>query len=431
MSARETAWGRPLRVAVLGAGTRGRLFGEILAELPHLARVVAVAEPRAPYRDDFAARFGLSAGQVFNTWQEFVSAPRPCDAVIIATMDRDHLGPALACLDRGHDMLLEKPMAPTLAECRVLDRAQRASGRLVAVCHSLRHQKGFAAVKALVASGRLGRLMSVDQLEQVGFAHYAHSYVRGNWGNAGRATPMLLAKSCHDLDYLSYLIGAPATHVSSFGHLSHFRPEHAPEGSTARCTDGCRVEHRCAYSALKHYVQADLTRWPAAVVSPVHTPEAHLEAVRTGPYGRCVWRADNDVVDHQVVAIRYADHVTATFTMTGFTQAQGRRLRVHGTAGELRFDEQAMAITLETFGDGNTERIALGPEPGAHGGGDHRIVRAWLEALHRRDPTMILTDVQASLATHTIAFAAEASRLTGRTVALAEFADGPTDEEPR
>jgi predicted dehydrogenase len=431
MSEAQTPWGRPLTVAVLGAGTRGRLFAELLAELPHLAQVVAVAEPRAAYRDDFAARHGLPACQVFNTWQEFVSAPRLCDAVIVATMDRDHLGPALACLDKGYDMLLEKPMAPTLAECRVLDRAQRESGSLVAVCHSLRHQKGFAMVKALVAGGRLGRVMSVDQLEQVGFEHYAHSYIRGNWGNAGRATPMLLAKSCHDLDYLSHLVGAPATHVSSFGHLSHFRPEHAPEGSTARCTEGCRVEHSCPYSAIKQYVQADLTAWPAAVISPVHTPQAHFEAIRTGPYGRCVWRSDNDVVDHQVVAIQYANQVTATFTMTGFTQSQGRRLRVHGTAGELRFDEHANAITLKTFGDRNTERIDLGPEAGAHGGGDHRIVRAWLEALHRRDPAMILTDVQASLATHTIAFAAEASRLAGRTVALAEFAGGPLEEESR
>jgi predicted dehydrogenase len=412
---------RPITVAVLGAGMRGHLFGEILAELAHLATVVAVAEPRSAYREAFAARHGLQRDRVFSTWQEFAARPRLADAVIVATMDRDHLDPAVACLAQGYDMLLEKPMAATLDECEALERAQRASGALVAVCHSLRYQKGFARLRALVAAGRVGRILSVDQLEQVGFEHYAHSYVRGNWGNAGRATPMLLAKSCHDLDYLSHLVGRAPRRVSSFGHLSHFRPEYAPEGSTDRCTDGCRVEHTCPYSAIKQYVQTDRTRWPAAVIAHDHTAEAHLEAISTGPYGRCVWRADNDVVDHQVVAIEYDDHVTATLTMTGFTQRQGREVRVHGTEGEARFDEHAGVIELRTFAGHDVETIRLGPEPGEHGGGDHRVMRAWLEAIRRRDPGLILTDVQASLATHAIAFAAEASRLSGRTVDMRDF----------
>lgn len=411
----------PLSIAVLGAGMRGRLFGEILAELPHLARVVAVAEPRDAYREAFAERHELSPDRVFHTWQELLAQPRLADAVVVATMDRDHLAPAIASLDKRYDMLLEKPMAPTLEECAVLARSQRESGALVAVCHSLRYTKGFARVKSLIAEGRVGRVMSIDQLEQVGFEHYAHSYVRGNWGNAGRSTPMLLAKSCHDLDYIAYLVDRPCERVTSFGHLSYFRPENAPEGSTERCTDGCLVEHRCPYSAIRQYVHTDLDRWPASVISPVHTPAAHMAAIRTGPYGRCVWRADNDVVDHQVVALEFEGGVTATFTMTGFTQEQGRKVRVHGTEGELVFDEHAGTITVKPFAGKDTEVIQLSPERGEHGGGDDRVIRAWLEALHRREPGLILTDVQESFRTHAIGFAAEASRLSGRTVELEEF----------
>lgn len=411
----------PKTVAVLGAGMRGELFGEILAGLPHLARIVAVAEPRAAYRERFAARHGLPESGVYESWQEFAAQARRCDAVVIATMDRDHLGPAIACLERGYDLLLEKPMAVTIDECAAIARAQAGCGALVAVCHSLRYQKGFRTLKRLIDEGRIGRVVTIDQLEQVGFEHYAHSYVRGNWGNAGRATPMLLAKSCHDLDYIAWLVGAPCKRVSSSGSLSYFHAANAPLGAPERCTDGCPHELDCAYSAIKQYVQADRTVWPASVIAPDHSADAHLEALRTGPYGRCVFRADNDVVDHQVVQLEFERGVTATFTMTAFTAEQGRMVRVHGTRGELLFDEQRMTITLRDFGAKLVDTIAVAPEPGAHGGGDNRVLRNWLEALHRRDAGLILTDVGTSLATHAIGFAAEEARLTGQTVDLAEF----------
>jgi predicted dehydrogenase len=310
-------------------------------------------------------------------------------------------------------------MAPSLEECHDLQRTQAATGALVAVCHSLRYQKGFRRVKDMIASGRIGRVVTIDQLEQVGFEHFAHSYIRGNWGNAGRATPLLLAKSCHDLDYIAFLVDRPCVSVASFGALTHFRAENAPAGSTARCTDGCAVEASCPYSAIRQYLTGDRTRWPASVVSPVHTYEAHLAALEHGPYGRCVYRADNDVVDHQVVTLQFEGDVTATLTVTAFTQGGGRRVRVHGTAGTIDFDEET--LTLRTFADKNVEVTRFGPEPGEHGGGDERVVRSWLAALHQGDPGLITTDVAASTATHAIGFAAERSRLEGRVVALAEL----------
>lgn len=420
----------PKTIAIIGAGTRGSVFADIIRDMPHLGTVVAVAEPRHAYRETFAETYGLAPHRVFQTWQEFAAQPRMCDAVVIATMDRDHTGPALACLDKGYDLLLEKPMAPTLEECRDILRAQERSGAIVAVCHSLRYQKGFRLVKELVASGRIGRLMTIDQLEQVGFEHFAHSYIRGNWGNTGRATPLLMAKSCHDLDYIAYLVDKPCLRVASFGALTHFRTENAPAGSAERCVSGCAAEPSCAYSAIKQYVQTDLTRWPAAVISPVHTREAHWWAIQSGPYGRCVYRADNDVVDHQVVLLEFEDAVTATLTVTAFTQGGGRRVRLHGTEGELLFDEQT--ITVRTFADKNVEVISLGPERGEHGGGDNRVFQSWLSALHQRDPAMITTGVRESLETHTIGFAAELARHERRVVALAELASSssPLEDMP-
>jgi predicted dehydrogenase len=300
-----------------------------------------------------------------------------------------------------------------------IQRAQANSGAMVAVCHSLRYQPGFNLVKQLVSSGRWGEVRTVDLIEQVGYWHFAHSYIRGNWGNSGRATPLLLAKSCHDLDYLGWLLDVPCEAVASFGQLSHFHASRAPEGAPARCLDGCPVEHRCPYSAVRQYVQTDRTVWPASVISYEHTQQAHLEALRTGPYGLCVYRADNDVVDHQTVMLEYAQGQTATFTVTGFTQSGGRRLRVHGTEADLTFDEQV--VTLRHYASGRTEEMRAGGE-GPHGGGDLRVVRHWLEAVRHNDATWLLTDLASSLASHAVGFAAEWARRDKRLVRVAEIA---------
>lgn len=414
---------QPISVAIIGAGGRGWGFASLVENsgFSGLGQVAAIAEPREQAREDFARQYHLAADKVFATWQEFVAQPKLCDAVVISTMDRDHVGPAVACLDKGYHVLLEKPMATTLEDCQAIEAAQRRAGTVVAVCHSLRYCKGFAMLKEIVDSGRIGKMVSLDQLEQVAFWHQAHSFVRGNWGNEGRATFMLLAKSCHDIDYLAYLVGQPCRRVSSSGALSYFTRANAPEGSTDRCTDGCAVEHDCPYSAIRAYVNADnLENWPTCACSYVHTREAHLEAIKTGPYGRCVFRTDNDVVDHQVVLLDFAEDITATFTMTAFTQSGGRKIRIHGTEGEIFFDEES--ITVKTFTANNVERIQIGPEPGGHGGGDGRVVNNWLRAIRDNDPALVLTSAQESLRTHTIVFAAEQARRERRVVEIAEIA---------
>jgi predicted dehydrogenase len=410
---------RPKTIAIIGAGGRGTGFGHLIRQYAYLGKVTAVAEPREAYRNALAVAHDIPRHQVFTDWREFVGQPAMADAVVIATMDQDHVGPAVACMELGYDVLLEKPMATSLADCRAIEAAQRRTGRMVAVCHSLRYQKGFRKVKELIAGGAIGELVTLDQLEQVAYWHQAHSFVRGNWGKEAPATFMLMAKSCHDIDYISYLVDRPCLKVSSFGGLNYFRLDKAPAGSTARCTDGCPLEPSCAYSAIKAYVLANRDVWPAAVVSSDHSSEAHLAAIRTGPYGRCVWKCGNDVVDHQTVNMQFEGDVTATFTMTAFTQAAGRLVRAHGTLGDLHFDEHV--ITVRTYADNNVSRLELGEESGGHGGGDARVVLDWLLALHSRDDRHLVANAQESLKTHSIVFAAEKSRCEGGTVEVAKL----------
>jgi predicted dehydrogenase len=417
-----TTQASPVTVAVIGAGQRGWGFGYWIAELPHLGKIVAVAEPKAGQRERFAQAHSLGADAVFENWESFLKGPKRCDAVVIATQDEEHLAPALAALEKGYHLLLEKPMSNKLADCRQIEAAQRKSGAITAICHSMRYHAGFSKVKELLASGTIGRLITLDQIEQVNYWHQAHSYVRGNWRSLDGSSPMLLAKSCHDLDYISHLVGKPCLRVSSAGSLAYFRKEFAPAGSTDYCTGGCAVESSCPYSALKIYVNAaDRTTWPANVVALDHSKEAHLKAIETGPYGRCVWRCDNDVVDHQVVMMEFEGEVTATFTMTAFTRDGGRQVRLHGTEGELHYNEHEEMITIKRYADQNTEKIALGRESGGHGGGDTRIIRSWLQAVQKNDPTMILTSAQESLKTHTLVFAAEKARLEKKVVDIKEF----------
>lgn len=406
----------PKRIALIGAGDRGRLFSNMIADLPDRARIVAVAEPRQPYRAFIAGQHNIPASHCFNDWREIVAQRDIADAAIIATPDREHVGPAVAALDNGWDLLLEKPMGVTLDQCRAIEAAQQRSGRIVGVCHSLRYHAGFRKLRDLVADGLIGKLITLDQLEQVEIRHQAHSFVRGNWANSNTSTFMLLAKSCHDIDYIAFVAREPCLEVSSFGNLSYFNRANAPAGATDRCTDGCPVERSCMFSAIRQYVEADRAAWPANVVSADHSEEAHLQAIRTGPYGRCVWKCDNDAVDHQVVAMRFAGDITATFTMTAFTAAGGRRIRLHGTLGELHFDERT--ITHIHFADRAMRTIDIPREEGGHGGGDRRVLTEWLDALHTRDDSAVVANAQASLASHTIVFAAEQSRKEHRTIPL-------------
>ena len=264
---------------------------------------------------------------MYADWREVVARPRFADAVIIATQDPLHAEPAIAFADLGYHILLEKPMAPNAADCRRIAAAAQANGVMFAVCHVLRYTTYTKKVKEIVTSGRLGEIVSLQHLEPVGFWHQAHSFVRGNWRSEHESSFMLLAKSCHDLDWIRHIMGKRCTQVSSFGSLLHFRAENRPVGAADRCLE-CAVETTCPYSAPRIYlgrVRHGETGWPVNVLTPDLTEAGVTEALRSGPYGRCVYACDNDVVDHQVVNMQFEDGATASFTMTAFTRQRDRR----------------------------------------------------------------------------------------------------------
>lgn len=411
---------KPVSFVVVGAGGRGQLFSRWLKDHPQYGHVVAVAEPDAKRRTQIAELFDLPADRVFADWKPLLDCGRIADAMINTTMDQLHAPTAIPALDLGYHMLLEKPMATTIEECIAIDDAQRRNNRIVSVCHSMRYRAVCVEVKRMLDAGAIGRLLSVDLLEPVGPVHQSHSFVRGNWGNEGRSTFMLMAKSCHDIDLIASFIGKPCKRVSSFGSLSYFTPAHAPQGATLRCTDGCPAEADCTYSALKIYAGDSDAAWWVAHAGFADMPrEQRVEKLKTSPYGRCVYRTDNDVVDHQVVAFEFGDDITATFTMTAFAKGD-RQIRMHGTAGELRANVENNTIDLHRFADGHKHHIVIPAQSGGHGGADSNLIRQFATAVRENDPSLITTGTEASLASHRIVFAAEQSRRENRMVSLDE-----------
>jgi predicted dehydrogenase len=410
----------PITLAVVGAGSRGTRYAEYALHRPEELRVVAVAEPRDFYRERIADLHDLAPDLLFSDWRELAARERVADAVVIATQDAQHVEPALALAERGYHILLEKPMAPTEADCRRIVAAAQRAGVLLAVCHVMRYTRYTQQLKALVASGRIGALVSLQHLEPVGFWHQAHSFVRGNWRNEALSSPMLLAKSCHDLDWIRYIMGKPCVQVSSFGSLRHFRAAERPAGAADRCLD-CAVEPECPYSAPRIYLSF-LRRgrgWPVDVITTDPSEAGVLAALRDGPYGRCVYACDNDVVDQQVVNMRFADDSSASFTMTAFTRARDRETRIFGTRGEIYGNGQL--IEIYDFLTDSIERIdvnegADGSILSGHGGGDGAVMASFVAAVAGNDPSRILSGPAESLETHLMVFAAEAARREGRVV---------------
>lgn len=412
----------PVTLALIGAGNRGiDAYGRYALEHPEQFRFVAAADPVGERRNAFAAAHGLPPDRLYARWEDLLSGARLADAVVIAAPDRLHYAPAMAALALGYDILLEKPMAVEAREClRLADEAERR-GRLLLVCHVLRYTPFFTAVKRLLDEGSLGRLLSIQHNENVGYWHMAHSYVRGNWRRRDESCPMILAKSCHDLDILLWLAGADCVRLSSFGSLGLFRPENAPAGAAARCLDGCRAEADCPFSARRIYL-GENTGWPASVVSRDPSLAAREAALRAGPYGRCVFACDNDVVDHQVVALEFANGVTAAFTMCGLTHEISRTIKIMGTAGELRGHLERNEIILHRFAGDTETVIKPAPPASGHAGGDEGLMRAFHACLTGGRSAGI-TSARNSVQSHLMAFAAEEARLAGKVVSLREYTE--------
>lgn len=419
---------RPVTIAVVGAGNRGATYARH-AVAGGAATVVAVAEPDPKRREAFSREHGIPADRVYERWEDLAAAPRLADAVVIATQDAMHVEPAVAMAGLGYQILLEKPMAATEEGARKIVEAARSAGVLLAVCHVLRYAPYTMSLRSLIDRGAVGEIVSVEHLEPVGWWHHAHSYVRGSWRREAESSPMLLAKSVHDLDWLNHIVGRSARRVSSFGGLYHFRPEQRPAGAGDNCLD-CAIEPDCPYSARRLYLSClgdpELEEWPLSTVTDARTPAGVLDALRTGPYGRCVYAADNDVVDHQVVSVEYDQGVTASFTMTAFTPMMFRHTRIFGTHGFLECNgKKITGLDFRT-----QEKYVINTDAGAgrHGGGDWGLVQAFVRAVAGGAASAGLAPPEESLAAHQLVWAAERARNSGTVVSVDGTGNGRTDD---
>jgi predicted dehydrogenase len=412
---------KPVTAITLGAGGRGNVYGNFAAKFPDQLKIIGVAEPIALRNERYTKKHQIPDANRFDTWERVFERPKMADAIIITTPDNLHYAPCMKALSMGYDVLLEKPIAPTEKECRDILALSKKTGRIVAVCHVLRYAPYFIKMRELIAQGAIGDIISVQHLEPIEHVHMAHSYVRGNWHNSKATTPIILAKSCHDLDIIKWVINKPAKQISAMGDLKWFRKENAPAGSTARCTDGCVVERTCPYSAIKSYHEK---RQRIGVFDLPDDKTKHSEAImeklKTTNYGRCVYRMENDQPDHYITNIQFGDNVTASFSMEAFTSYAGRRTRIMGSMGDMVGDMNELVVT-----DFRTEKqIKLVPiaedvegyKNNGHGGGDWLLARDFVQAVAQQNPKLLTSTIDESIESHIMGFMAEESRKTSKVM---------------
>lgn len=446
----QPAVGGPVRVAILGAGGRGHdAYGEWILHHPDVATIAAVADISAHRRDALADRAELPHAARFDSWSALLDRAVELDlgAVIVALPDTEHVEPALRAAGLGLPTLLEKPVAVSIDALRTLTDASTGLEGLITVGHVLRYTPFWRTVAEIVSSGAIGALTTINLEENIGFWHFAHSYVRGNWRRSDLSSPVVLAKTGHDLDLIRWLAGEPPERISSLGSLSYFREANAPAGSPAYCLDGCPVQDECPFYAPRYYAEALAARhgWPVALLGHDTSLEGRLTALRDGPYGRCVFHSDNDVPDHQQTVLGFPSGLTATLSMSALTGENTRTVHLTGTRGELRGHLSSGRLEVDLF----SPHGALGPLPFAavtrsstrspmghgavelqvqasedaegdhrgHDGGDAGLMSAFLANITAAAAGEVLgTGLSSALDSHWMAFAAEESRLSGRTV---------------
>lgn len=415
---------RKVSAILLGAGQRGAgAYAAYALRFPNELQFVAVAEPRADRRAAFCEAHRIAPENRFESWEELLERPRMADCCLVCTQDRMHFQPALRALKLGYHVLCEKPMSPNKAEILQLGEAARESKRILSVCHVLRYSPFFLQIKRLMEDGAIGELQCIQHIESVGYWHAVHSFVRGNWRNSEETSPMILAKCCHDMDILRWLADSPCARVSSFGALRHFTPENAPASAPERCTDGCPSRDECPYYAPRFYLSHPSAEAGGFVdaLALDHTPEGMLKALAEGPYGRCAYRCDNDVVDHQVVNLFFESGVSASLTMCAFTERCERILNIMGSKGQIQGNMEENEIILHHFASGRTTTIKLQTPSGGHSGSDIAIMRDFV-TLVRENNLDSRSSADVSVESHLIALAAEESRLSGGTpIVLEDF----------
>lgn len=423
---------KQLTAIVCGAGCRGTTYAKYMKTLSDKYAVVGVAEPIATRRNNLQRMFNIPNENCFADYREILAKPKMADIAVIATQDNMHVEPALMAIEKGYHLLLEKPVAPTPEECVRIAQAAKEKGVKVLVCHVLRYTPFYKTIKKAVMDGLIGDIVSVMAVEGVGNTHQSHSYVRGDWKSERTSSPMLLAKCCHDLDIIQWIVDKPCQKVSSFGELTYFKPENAPKGAPKRCYNtNCPDRKTCPYDVNKVYLSEHAPGFMRLAAARGYSDgfdpnddEVRLGLEGTG-FGDCVFFAGNDVVDHQIVNMQFADGVTASLTMNAFNEG-GRYIRLFGTRGELYADHKCSEITVFTFEDRKRKTIPVIKTDesiaGGHGGGDGGMIDEMYTYFTDEYSGFCAANIDVSVKNHLIGFATEKARNNDTVECVQEFA---------
>ena len=410
-----------MEFSIIGCGDRGTIYGDLLVKEGHTIK--AIVEPCESRREAAKNRYHICEEMVFENCDDFYRKGKIGDALIISSLDRNHYEQCMKALDVGYDILLEKPISPSPKECLAIEKKANELGKIITVGHVLRYTEFFRTLKEIIDSEELGKVIDIQHNENIGNFHMAHSFVRGNWRNSDETSPLIMQKSCHDMDILTWLVDSECKEVCSYGDLSFFKEENAPKGSSLRCKD-CSIKESCIYNAYEAYMPCR-GMWPSYVLTTDQSEEGLRKAIDEGPYGRCVFHCDNNVCDHQVTILKFKNNVTATFNLSAFTNKCFRSIKVMCERGEIRGADYLNELEITKFASNNLEgyeqrvmklpRIASG-----HGGGDSGIIHDFLELMENRTKEN-KTSISKSVESHIMAYGAELSRTTGKNIQLDEL----------
>lgn len=405
-------------IAIVGFGSRGRMFASLIVKDKN-AKLVAIADIAPACRDHAKEKFGLTDEQCYLSADHFFEQGKICDAIFLCTQDAQHHEMAIKALELGYDICLEKPAAVTTEECiDIRDTANRL-GRKVMLTHVLRYAPFYQYIKKTIMSGVLGDIATITQTENIAYWHFALSYVRGPWRNMKESSPTIIAKCCHDLDILKWLMDKKCTTVSSFGSLFHYKPENAPCGSAEWCAD-CNEETRnaCLYNAYRIYPERMKRSVVGGTARLLGKDIVQVLDEKEDIIGKCVYHAGSDAIDNQAVNMLFEDNSTAHLTMTAFSQQCYRYINVHGTKGEIYGDAEEEVLYLQIYGEEkqriDVEELVKNEDvklSDGHGGGDYFLYKDFMNYITENSPSFTRTTIDDSIESHIMGFKAEESRL--------------------
>lgn len=425
---------RPITAIIVGAGHRSFVYSELAKTNPEMLKIVGVADPNPIRRKKAMDYFGFKEDMCFENAEELAKKGKLADTVINGTMDEQHLETAVPLLNAGYDMLLEKPFAPNEEEMRQIVNCAKKNNSKVMICHVLRYTPFYYAIKERIVNGEIGDIINIQTTEHVSYHHLSTSYIRGKWANSDKChTSMLLAKCCHDLDIIMWMMSeTKPKQISSFGGKFQFKPENAPKEAGTICMKDCPLVDTCVYSTKRLYIDHP-DRWAFYVWDALEgkkniSIEDKIELMKSdNPYARCIYKCDNNVVDHQSVLINFESGATGTHNMVGGSAEPRREIHIIGTKGEIfgNFEESKFTVLkIDPSPDAHNEECDVeevdlrvtGDMVGAyggHGGGDERLAADFVKFIRGEKPSLACTSIFDSVAGHLSVYLADKSRENG------------------